>query len=170
MLNPTNKTTFFKLLNRDLSLSEFETWIYKHEAILESELPAEQYFTLISFNYNQRDARAELQTVIESYINTEEFNIWRTKELLSRIVNEQIDLVLATRRLRAPYYEMAEKYLPEKLAIGYESVLDDIPIPEEYHQWDPVALKMKLKVVESYKEDLLKDARETYDFLSGKEH
>lgn len=160
------KTNFFRVLNRDLPIKEFEAWVYSWEARIQAELPSDLYFDLISFNYNQKDALAELEKKIRPFIETNEFDVWRTKELLSQIVNNEIDLVVATRKLRDLYYSTGEK-LPIELGIGYESVLDDLPVPSEYDQWNKEELKEKLKKLDYYKEDLLQDAKSALESLNN---
>ena len=49
------------------------------------------------------------------------------------------------------------------LAVYYESELDDVPIPSEYKLWNDQGLQEKLKKVDLYKGDFIKDAK---DFLA----
>lgn len=56
------KQTFFRLLNGDISISDFEQWVYASGDMLEKELESEIYLELVSFNYNQKD---NLQLLID---------------------------------------------------------------------------------------------------------
>lgn len=159
MLNDLTEIKFFELLNRDLLIKDFEQWIYQNESGLETELTGELYFDLISFDYDQKDALARLEEKIKPCIDLPKFEVWKTRNLLLKILNGKIDLVLATRKLRELYNSLEQKLLPIKLGIGYESVLDDLPIPSEYHQWNKDELEIKLKTLDYYKEDLIKDVK-----------
>lgn len=159
-LTDSTKQIFFRLLDKDFSIKEFEQWIYKHSNNLEKELPTELHFDLISFGYNQKDSFFQIEDKITRYIDTNEFNIWRTKKLLTEIIEEKIDIITATRKLRDLYFETGEKFIPVPLGIGYASELDDVPSPSEYNQWDSDGLKEKLKKVEWYKDDMIQDAKE----------
>jgi hypothetical protein len=150
---------FFRLLDRDCSVKEFEQWIYSHSDNLGKELSTHLHLDLISSDYNQKDSFSQLIEKIAPYINTDEFNIWRTKKLLTEIIEEKIDIVTATRKLRDLYFETGENFIPVTLGIGYESELDDVPTPSEYNQWDSNGLQEKLKKVEWYKDDIIRDAK-----------
>jgi hypothetical protein len=158
-LSEITKHTFFQFLNRDLLINDFEQWVYKSSHMLEIELGSEFHLNLISFNYHQKDNFHQLDAILKSLINIKEFDIWRIKELLTNIIDNKIDLVLATRKLRQLYLDTGENLIPIKLGIGYESVLDDVPIPSEYIQWQPEALEQKLKKINTYRDDILHDSK-----------
>jgi hypothetical protein len=174
-LTDQTKETFFRLINDDFSVNDFGQWVHKHSGNLEKELPAKLYYDLISFDYNQKDLLAQLKGKIKKWLDRNEFNLWRTKKLLTEIIEQKIDLVLATRKLHTLYYDTGETFIPITLAIGYCSELDDLPIPSEYKLWDSVALKEKLKKVDLYRDDIIRDAKEFLATLnkttnSGKGH
>ena len=54
-LTDTTKQIFFRFLNGDLPIKDFEQWVYKSSDNLETELQPDFHFELISFNYNQND-------------------------------------------------------------------------------------------------------------------
>ncbi len=164
-LTDTTKQTFFRLLNGDLAIKEFEQWVYNSSDNLEAELQPDFYLDLISFNYNQKDNFRQLGDKIGTQIDTNEFNIWRTRRLLRDIIENKIDLVLATRKLRELYFDTGENFIPITLGVGYESVLDDVPTPSEYKQWESGALKQVLKKVDGYRDDIIRDAKLFLDTL-----
>jgi hypothetical protein len=164
-LTYTTKQTFFRLLNGELPIKDFEQWVYNSSNNLETELQPDFYLDLISFNYNQKDNFQQLSDKIGTQIDTNEFNIWRIRKLLIDIIGNKIDLVLATRKLRELYFHTGENFIPITLGIGYQSLLDDVPIPSEYKQWESEALKQVLKKVEGYKDDIVRDAKLFLDTL-----
>jgi hypothetical protein len=166
-LSDTTRLRFLEFLNKELSLKDFEQWVYKNPDDLEKELNADFYLNLISLNYHQKDSALQLQDMLFSFINKDEFNIWRTKKLLTEIVEEKIDMVLATRKLKA-IYTATEDFIPLDLGTGYESELDDVPIPSEYHNWDKWKLYERLRKVDLYKDSFIKDAQEFLDMLNKK--
>jgi len=167
-LTDSTKQIFFRLLDRDFSVKEFEQWIYRNSDNLEKELPTDLHFDLISLGYNQKDIFFQLKDKITPYININQFNIWRTKKLLEEIIQEKIDIVTSTRKLRDLFFDTGENFIPVTLGIGYESELDDVPAPSEYDQWDSNALKEKLKKIEWYKDDIILDAKEFLATLDNK--
>jgi hypothetical protein len=166
MMTEETKKIFFQFLDEELPINDFEQWIYKHSDNLKTELQADLHFDLISFDYNQKNYLSFLTDKITPYIDIEELNIWRTKKLLTDIIENNIDLVLATRKLHILYYDTGENFIPATLGIGYDSELDDVPTPMEYNQWDEKALKEKLEKVDFYKDKIIRDAKLFLDTLN----
>ena len=158
-INP-NKLLFYKFLNDDISLEEFESWVYENEE-LEKLLPTDHYNDLLDFNFKSRGLKNFIRSIVKKHFDWKEFEKWRTIELLKNIKSGKIEIVLATRKLRELYREQEEEigtpFLTIRLAIGYESELDHCPIVSEYHRWNPDVLKKQLKAVEWYRENILKD-------------
>ena len=169
-LTDTTKQTFLQLLDDEITVKDFEQWVYQYSVNLEKELQADLHHDLISFNYNQKDSFTRLKDKIFSLVDNEEFNIWRTKKLLVDIIENKNDLVLATRKLRKLYFDTGENFIPITLGIGYESLLDDVPIPSEYKQWNSEGLKEKLKKVDRYRGDIINDAKTFLETLIRNEH
>ncbi|MDH4472767.1 MAG: hypothetical protein QE487_09165 [Fluviicola sp.] len=165
-LTDTTKQTFYRFLNGDLPIKDFEQWVYTSSDNLEAELQPDFHLDLISFNYNQKDNFRQIGNKIKTHIDAKEFTIWRTKRLLNDIIENKIDLVLATRKLRELYLETGENFMPITLGVGYESVLDDVPTPAEYKQWESEALKHVLKKVDWYKDDIIRDTKQFLDTLN----
>lgn len=166
-LSDVTKLLFFRFLDCELSIQDFEKWVYSSSDDLETELQPDFYFSLISFNYHQKSAVPLLTDLLKKHIIVDEFDIWRTKKLLTDIIEGKIDLVLATRKLRELYLETGENFIPTKLGVGYESVLDEVPVPSEYELWNDEALTQILKITDYYKIDLICDAKRFLDQLNN---
>jgi hypothetical protein len=162
-LSDQTKQKLFQALIGDISIADFEQWLYANDNKLETELNSHFYLDLISLSYNQKGSFSQLKDKIFQYIDINEFNIWRTKKLLNAIIENKIEFVTATRELRDLYFETDAKLIPATLGVYYESELDDVPIPSEYKLWNDQGLKEKLKKVDLYKDDFIKDAK---DFLA----
>ena len=88
-LTDTTKQTFVRFLDGDLSIEHFEQWLYQHSDKLEKALHAELHLELISFVYSQKGAFTILKDTKLTFINSKEFNFWRTKTLLTDIVETE---------------------------------------------------------------------------------
>ncbi|MBK9183980.1 MAG: hypothetical protein IPM83_12920 [Ignavibacteria bacterium] len=159
------KRMFYEVLNGDMTIRDFEQLIYDSDKY-ENALGAGLYLDLISFNYDQKDALTQLKEIIRPFIDSNEFNVWRIKSLLIDIIEDRIDLVVATHKLRDLYYSTGESIIPISLGVGYESELDEVPIPSEYHLWDKNGLSEKLKKVELYRPDIIREAKELLEKLN----
>jgi hypothetical protein len=158
-INP-NRITFYKFLNEDISKESLENWIYENKE-LEKLIQKDHYNDLLTFNYKGKETKNYIKSVVEKNFDWQEFEKWRTIELLEKIKSGKIELVLASRRLRQLYLEQEEKigkpYFSIRLAIGYESLLDNCPIESEYHLWNLDSLKKQLETIEWYRDDFLID-------------
>ncbi len=157
-INP-NRIKFYQFLNGDISKELFESWVYENKE-LENIIPEDHYNNLLSFNFKGKETKNYIKSVVKKHFNWKEFEKWQTIELLKKIKAGEIELVLATRKLRQLYLEQEESikrsFLSIELAIGYESELDNCPIESEYNQWNSKSLKKQLEPVEWYKKGFLK--------------
>lgn len=153
----TTKEFLFEFLDNEVPTDCFEQWIYKDNEL--ETLHPTLYQDLILFDFKDKEAGQRIKNQLRPYIDHKEFNIWRTKQLLEKIIGDKIDLVLGTRKLRILYFETGENFIPTTLGIGYESELDDLPTPDEYHTWNKNELKEQLKKAENYRADIIRDAQ-----------
>lgn len=155
----THKITFFSFLNKEISIPDFEKWIYDNPD-LEFEIGNGFYTYLISFDFKSHDLIPYISGLVEKCFDWIEYEKWRTIRLLSMINDGKIEIVLASRKLRQLYLDQEDKIgkplVSMGLAIGYESELDKCPIESEYHLYNKLSLKSILEPVSWYKTDFLK--------------
>ena len=154
----SNRITFYKFLNEDISKESLENWINENK-YLEKLFQKDHYIDLLSFNYKSNETKNYIKSIVKKHFDWQEFEKWRTIELLEKIINGKVELVLATRKLRQLYLEQKEEIknpiISIELAIGYESVLDNYPVESEYHQWNSDSLKKQLEQIELHRVDFL---------------
>lgn len=112
---------FFKTLVGDVSIREFECWVYDSKE-LEQGLPPDNYLDLISFDYNQPHAKYELVKIFESLTEKGEFETWKLKRLLKQCIERKNDYPNAL----VQFYDLYCKgyYFLDNLAFGYALPLD----------------------------------------------
>lgn len=149
---------FYECLNDTLSMEEFEQWI-QNDKVLESRLHPDLYIELISYNYKSRDAKKFIREKIQKWFDWQSFEKWRTINLLERILSGEIELVKATRKLKTIYDEQLETtqkpLISQELAIGYESLMDSVPLEDEYFLWNAEQLKKEIEPIELYRNSML---------------
>jgi|GEM_PF-3937973 len=91
------RVQFYKFLDGQIGLIEFENWIYANETQIELALP-EFHFELISFNYKQFDARDLFYKLIYySIIDQASYAQWQLERLLTAIIrNENWEAAVST--------------------------------------------------------------------------
>ena len=92
------KKTFFEFLDGQITVTDFEQWVYKTE-ILEEVLNSDDYLELISVYFTQRnethylDCRDRINNIIEKYISIAEYETWKLESLLNDFLNRKGNLV-----------------------------------------------------------------------------
>jgi hypothetical protein len=76
---------FFRVLNQEISIQDFEQWVYEMEE-LELVLSSDNYLDLIAFNFKQKDAFHELYNLLIELINFPKFEKYRIIYLLDLII------------------------------------------------------------------------------------
>lgn len=155
-VNP-NRIKFYEYLNGDIDRRQLENWVYETKE-LEKELPEDHYTDLISFSFKTGDLNSFVSKLIDLFFDWQEYEKWRTIKLLREILNNEVEIVLSTRKLRQIYLEQEERLkwplISTKLGVGFESVLDDCPLEAEYKNWNKEALKKQLEPIDWYKEQI----------------
>ena len=123
-----------------VDIDDFEPWVYASPR-LEHLLGIDRYSELIAFDFHQAHARHELVRLIHtSFLERRPARIERNvaKWVADGFLGGRIDLQ-TTSRLLAQIRVDSNDWVPSEFAY-IDSELDDIPLPAQYHQWDPSAL------------------------------
>ena len=81
------ETPFFKVLNHELSIKEFEQWVYATDE-LETVLSTHDYLNLIAFNYGQLKALDYLEDLLMDIIDFPKFEKYRLIYQLNIIIEK----------------------------------------------------------------------------------
>lgn len=159
MIN-TNRIKFYQYLNGDITLEDLEDWIYTNKELAEY-LPDDQYLNLISYDFANPAVDVYLKSFVKRNFNWDEYEKWRTVNLLEAIRSGEFELFSAAYQLWKLYEQqeadMEEPLVSIGLAGGYASDLDRLPMESEYKNWNPKALEVKLEELERFKTSMLKD-------------
>jgi hypothetical protein len=136
---------YFRLIDRQISLKDFEKWVYDSET-LEASIDAALYFELISLNYNQPHGDYMLSKILADNILPGKFEERKIHDILDGIIHKN-DKAAAYLIL---CYELHWKGYPyfENLAhIGF-----DLEVPYQYnvdfwHELNPTQQKEILDTI-----------------------
>lgn len=157
MITEDARTHFYLFLNRELSIEDFEQWVYSNRD-LEKQLKSKDYFDLLSFNFKQKDADYELRKRLEQHISLLDFDNWHIRRLLNDLITEERDPVDVIKHLYDLYCS-GYGFLRE-VGLPYVLGINDIPRLAEKALWNEQAFEAKRKVLDSYLSDLkLKSTR-----------
>jgi hypothetical protein len=110
------KQKFFKFLNDEESIADFEKWSYETN-ILEEILGKEEYLDLVSVDFSRSNAKSEIVKIINKYIDTGEYELWKLKNVLTNFINRNKD----PQNLLFEFYELycnGYSFL-DNLGLGY---------------------------------------------------
>ena len=98
-LSDENKIEFYKFLNGDTTVSDFENFIDK-DSDLEQELGKDAYLELISFDFKDKYVIATLPDVIKRKIIEEgQLETWRLKNVLNAFLTDTKNLHIQLNKL-----------------------------------------------------------------------
>ena len=93
---------FYKIYKGQISISEFEEWLYNTQEI-ESVYGNDFYFNLLDLDYRKKHIKNELEKLIEMKIPFDEFEQTRIISLLENIKYEKGDIVEILEQLYDDY-------------------------------------------------------------------
>ncbi len=98
------KLEFYKYLNRELNLSQFEEFVYAQKS-LEQGMDMDIYLDLIGFNFKEKNATDQLDDfILDRLISESEFETWRLKKLLNEFIETEVDIDKKLDKLYSMYF------------------------------------------------------------------
>ncbi|CAM4188501.1 hypothetical protein [Pseudoalteromonas byunsanensis] len=83
--------TFYKLVSKEIELSDFENWVYT-ETTLEQTLNSDDYLEIISINYKTPSGLYEAQKVLSKYFSMGKYYEWSIRNILHKIIAKPDDV------------------------------------------------------------------------------
>ncbi|EMJ55087.1 hypothetical protein LEP1GSC111_3685 [Leptospira interrogans str. UT126] len=87
-LSELTKEIIFTFLFGNLSLQEFEIFLYESKEI-ENTFKYDEYIELLSLNFSKRSNRHEAFKIIEKNIDMSEYEVWRLNKIFNSIVHRE---------------------------------------------------------------------------------
>jgi hypothetical protein len=159
------KTRFFKTIKGDITLADFEHWIYDIET-LESILNSDDYLDIISLNYNKGGAKYELYNILKRLIDLGEFETYKMLELLNeaKAKTERLPFVLVE------FYDLYCKgyNFLQDLGLGYGLMVEVPPSKYSKDNWDDLKEEEKQELLNSFYPEIEEVIQRVIDWLTNK--
>jgi hypothetical protein len=84
------KENVFKVLEDQMSLEDFERWLYNSEE-LQDLMTEDVVLEAYTLNYKQRDAKYQFKKAIFKYFDEDEFLLWKVKANLTDLIANRND-------------------------------------------------------------------------------
>jgi hypothetical protein len=149
--NEEMETYYFRFLNGEISLEDFEQWLYATPE-LETYLGETAYFELVSFNFHQPAVKYELFKLLDIYTTPAEFYTWQLKQLLKSLSDSLLDNTLDQVEVFEGLYNMYSKgyYLLSDVGLEFLLETNELPKRTAQHLWDEKEYKRLREALEKY--------------------
>ena len=158
---------FYKVIKDELSITEFEEWIYSiDEDIISKNFGENFYFELININYKNKFSHDELKKIIYSKFPFNKFELMTLKFLLNNLINGTRDIA----DLLEVFYDLYCKgyYFLEFLGLTYIIYgVDELPRLSEEKLWDQVSFIKKRDTLNKLSLKLEAEAKRILEFLDN---
>ncbi|MFE6169385.1 hypothetical protein ACFVP8_16180 [Viridibacillus arvi] len=153
---------FYKIYKGQISISEFEEWLYKTQEI-ESIYGNDFYFNLLDLDYRNKHIKNELEKLIEMKIPFDEFEHTRIISLLENIIYEKGDIVEILEQLYDDYCS-GYSFL-RYLGLSYITGIDAFPKLQQKDEWDKNEFDSKREILNSIKPKIINEAKRLLSFF-----
>lgn len=158
---------FYKVIKNEISITEFEKWLYSvDEDIISNNFDEDFYFELISINYKNISAYNELEKIIYSKIPFNKYESMTLRFLLNSLINGTRDTV----DLLVVFYNLYSKgyYFLRFLALTYISYgIDDLPKLSEKKLWDEASFFKKREILNELSPKIVSEAERILKFFDS---
>lgn len=153
---------FYKIYKGQISISEFEDWLYKAQEI-ENVYGNDFYFNLLDLDYRKKHIKNELEKLIEMKIPFDEFEQTWIISLLENIIYEKGDIVEILEQLYDGY--CSGYYFLRYFGISYVTGIDALPKLQQKDEWDKNEFDSKREILNSIKPKIINEAMRLLSFF-----
>ncbi|WP_017732852.1 hypothetical protein [Nafulsella turpanensis] len=162
-LTPDIKERFFKTIYGEISIGDFEEWLYQSNE-LEQLLGADDHFELISYNFKQPGAIYGLIKLLYKHLDRAEYEVWRLHKLLGQVEYKEGDYPAAI----TEFYDLYSKGYTffDNLAFGYSLFLE---CPNQYgvDTFEELTLEQQMNLANSCYPQILEETKRVKEWLKS---
>jgi hypothetical protein len=159
------KERFFKTIKGDISLDDFERWVYDSKN-LETILDSDDYLDIISLDYKKSGAKYELYNILKRLIDIGEFETYKILELLNQAKqkDERLPFILME------FYNLYCKGYSflQDLGLGYGLMVEVPPSKYSKDNWDELKEDEKQDLINSFYPEINEVIQRVIDWLTNK--
>jgi hypothetical protein len=159
------KERFFRTIKGDISLADFEKWVYKSNN-LETVLDSDDYLSIISLDYKKSGAKYELFNILKRLVDLGEFETYKMLELLNQAKqkDERFPFVLME------FYNLYCKgyNFLQDLGLGYGLMVQVPPSKYSKDNWNDLREDEKQDLIDSFYPEIDEVIQRVIDWLTNK--
>ena len=160
------KERFYKTIKGDISLFDFEKWLYADRE-LEKHLNSDDYLDLIALSFKKSGAKYELWKLLKKHIDPGEFETYKMLGLLNEAKqkNKRLPYILME------FYDLYCKgyNFLQDLGLGIGLAVEVPGVNNTTAEtWDELTTKQQKKLLDSFSPDLEECIEQVIDWLETK--
>ena len=164
-LPPDIKEIFYKTIQDEISLDDFENWLYTNKEI-EILFPSDDYLELISLNFKKSGAKYELWKLLQKHIDPGDFEQYKMLGLLyeARQKTNRLPFILKE------FYDLycsGYNFLQE-LGIGYGLTIEVPRINTETDTWEDLTEKQQKQTLDGFSPGLEEEISKVIHWIETK--
>lgn len=143
------RDAFHRVLTKELPVADFEAWVYTTPE-LDDFLGEEEYFELISLNYKEKRAHANLKKLLDNYVDWQQVHDAELRQTLQNLIdNATPDDVLEALVTSYNWY-CAGYYFLENVAADYGFLADTHFGWTSSNEWNATPEDQKQRYINQY--------------------
>ncbi len=151
---------FFRLLNDEILIEDFEQWVYSTKE-LEFFLAPNDYIELISLNFKSPHTIHEMKKIVSKYLDYGESEKRKINNILNNLINKDTDFA---KSLIATYNLYCKGYgFLDNIGLGYGMTFADEFY--EYKDWIKLSPEEKKQRIETIYDNVKTEAEKVYVWL-----
>jgi hypothetical protein len=153
---------FYKTIRGDISIDDFEQWLYMDED-LEKLLRPDDYLDLISLNFKKSGAKYELWDLLKKHIDLKEFEKYKMLELLREAkqkTSRQPDALIEIYDLCYKGYDFLQE-----LAWEYGLLIVCPNFNNTPETWEELTESQQKEIIDSFSPRLAKDIDKVIEWI-----
>ncbi len=158
------QTQFFKVYNEEISVADFEQWLYRQKE-LEDLLGNANYIDLISLNFKDNYIKHEMGKIINPFLDFGKLEEWKLRRILRDLIDNTQDFaksLIATYDLYCSGYNFFSN-----LGLGYG--LTFVHAFSVYGDWEKLSDQEKNERINTIHSEVQKEAELVLDRLNNGE-
>ncbi len=162
-LSEQTERKFYEVLNREISIQDFEQWVFKTKA-LESELPEETYTELISLNFKDKFAQIQLDKIVRPFVDNGKFEIRRISKYLESIIDKDekcAESIEMTYDLYCSGYDFLRR-----LGLNYGLLISCPPAGNYQKSWNEITKAQQDELLDDLYPEIIADAKNALKWLN----
>lgn len=162
-VNENIEYKFYEVLKHKIEIREFEQWVYQSKE-LQSELPEDIYFDLISLNYKDKYAHNELEKIIGKFVDNGKFEIKQIANILKSIINrdeKSAESIEITYDLYCSGYSFLRR-----LGLSYGLLISCPPMGDYEKSWKEIAKEEQSELLNKLYPAIIYDAQNALNWIN----